>query len=72
MVIRKRRVAKSGVSGYQLVYFLEENGKETEIGRTNWNDMAGLLGATNTYEEGLLAGLRFFMGNSLRLIEEKE
>ncbi|MEK7072055.1 MAG: hypothetical protein AAB969_00640 [Patescibacteria group bacterium] len=70
MIIKRRKVPASGVSGYYLVYFLEENGKEIELGRTTWNDVAGLLGATNTYEEGLLAGLGFFAGKSLRLIIE--
>jgi hypothetical protein len=55
---------------YYLVYSLEEDGHKAEIGRTTWNDMASLLGATNSYEEGLLTGFRFFCGNSLRLIED--
>lgn len=69
MVITRRKVPASGIAGYYLVYSLEEDGRKMEIGRTTWNDTASLLGATNSYEEGLLAGFRFFCGNSLRLIE---
>lgn len=70
MIIKKRQVPASGISGYCLVYFLEEDGQEVEIGRTSWNDFCTLLGATNVYEEGLLAGLKFFYDEDIRIITE--
>ncbi|MDO8669030.1 MAG: hypothetical protein Q7K65_01915 [Candidatus Buchananbacteria bacterium] len=71
MVIKRRQVPASGVSGYYLVYILEEDGQEVEIGRTVWNDNNTLLRAVNTYEEGLLAGLKVFYDKQIEIIREK-
>lgn len=70
MVIKRRKVEASGVPGYYLVYFLEEDSQEVEIGQTIWNDFFTLLGAVNSYEEGLLAGLRFFYDQEIEIIRE--
>lgn len=70
MIIKKRKVLASGVSGYYLVYFLNEDGLEKEIGRTTWNNFATLLGATNSYEEGLLAGLKVLYDGEIKIVNE--
>lgn len=57
--IQRRKIQASGVGGYLLVYYAQKDGQEVEIGRTPWDDTCDLLGASNTYEEGLLAGLKF-------------
>lgn len=54
MVIKRRKVLASGISGYYLVYYVEKDGQEIEIGRTTWNDTYNVLGITNDYERGLL------------------
>lgn len=58
MLIKRRREYHSNNLGYDIVYLVERDLQEIEIGRTFWSDLFALLGAVNKYEDGLLAGLK--------------
>ena len=59
MLVKRRREYISNNQGYYIVYLVENDGQEIEIGRTYWSDLFAGLGAANSYEDGLVAGLKF-------------
>lgn len=61
-IIRRKDTIIGGdqISNFDLVYVLEKDGQEVEIGRIPWNNLWSLLGAENDYERGLVAAAKAF------------
>lgn len=63
VIIKRRQENICNSQWFYLVYLIEKDGEEVEVGRISWHVLVTLLGADNTYEEGLLAALRFVYGD---------